>query len=89
MILQLIIQLIFNLISSQGTFPCTADQFFNNLISDDSTYTTEYRTARQDKDINVSIQYSANSLSHALLLTRNISVFSWASGTLQTSMMVR
>ncbi|KAE8806419.1 C2 and GRAM domain-containing protein [Hordeum vulgare] len=39
------------LISSQGTFPCTADQFFNNLISDDSTYTTEYRTARQDKDI--------------------------------------
>ncbi|XBI49402.1 hypothetical protein VPH35_112969 [Triticum aestivum] len=36
-----------------GTFPCTADQFFNNLISDDSTYTAEYRTARQDKDINL------------------------------------
>ncbi|VAI50691.1 unnamed protein product [Triticum turgidum subsp. durum] len=36
-----------------GTFPCTADQFFSNLISDDSTYTTEYRTARQDKDINL------------------------------------
>ncbi|KAM3224207.1 hypothetical protein ACQJBY_057550 [Aegilops geniculata] len=36
-----------------GTFPCTADQFFSSLISDDSTYTTEYRTARQDKDINL------------------------------------
>uniref|UniRef100_A0A453PWB8 VASt domain-containing protein n=1 Tax=Aegilops tauschii subsp. strangulata TaxID=200361 RepID=A0A453PWB8_AEGTS len=53
MILQSIVKLIFNLVSSQGAFPCTADQFFNNLINDDSTYTTEYRTARQDKDINL------------------------------------
>uniref|UniRef100_A0A453LCE3 VASt domain-containing protein n=1 Tax=Aegilops tauschii subsp. strangulata TaxID=200361 RepID=A0A453LCE3_AEGTS len=36
-----------------GTFPCTAEQFFNNLLSDDSSYITEYRTARQDKDINL------------------------------------
>ncbi|KAI4989063.1 hypothetical protein ZWY2020_036380 [Hordeum vulgare] len=36
-----------------GTFPCTAEQFFNNLLSDDSTYITEYRTARKDKDINL------------------------------------
>ena len=89
MILQSIVKLIFNLVSSQGAFPCTADQFFNNLINDDSTYTTEYRTARQDKDINVSIQHGARSLSHELLLTRNISVCSWASGILLTSMMVR
>uniref|UniRef100_A0ACD5YDN8 Uncharacterized protein n=1 Tax=Avena sativa TaxID=4498 RepID=A0ACD5YDN8_AVESA len=36
-----------------GTFPCTAEQFFDNLFSDDSSYTTEYRTARKDKDINL------------------------------------
>ncbi|XP_037435415.1 BAG-associated GRAM protein 1-like [Triticum dicoccoides] len=36
-----------------GTFPCTAEEFFNNLLSDDSSYITEYRTARQDKDINL------------------------------------
>uniref|UniRef100_A0ACD5XXW2 Uncharacterized protein n=1 Tax=Avena sativa TaxID=4498 RepID=A0ACD5XXW2_AVESA len=36
-----------------GTFPCTAEQLFNNLFSDDSNYTTEYRTARKDKDINL------------------------------------
>lgn len=36
-----------------GTFPCTAEQFFNNLFSDDSSFITEYRTARKDKDINL------------------------------------
>lgn len=36
-----------------GTFPCTAEQFFNILLSDDSTYITEYRTARKDKDTNL------------------------------------
>lgn len=36
-----------------GTFPCTAEQLFNNLFSDDSSYITEYRTARKDKDINL------------------------------------
>ncbi|KAK3132939.1 hypothetical protein QOZ80_6AG0529830 [Eleusine coracana subsp. coracana] len=36
-----------------GTFPCTAEQFFNILLSDDSSYITEYRTARKDKDINL------------------------------------
>nr|CAB3457598.1 unnamed protein product [Digitaria exilis] len=35
-----------------GTFPCTADQFFSILLSDDSSYITEYRTDRKDKDIN-------------------------------------
>jgi hypothetical protein len=58
--LQLTRQLILNRISFQGTFPCTAEQFFNNLLSDDSSYTTEYRTARKDKDINVSIQHNAS-----------------------------
>lgn len=36
-----------------GTFPCTTEQFFDNLLSDDSSYITEYRTARKDKDINL------------------------------------
>ncbi|KAJ1290427.1 hypothetical protein BS78_02G242500 [Paspalum vaginatum] len=36
-----------------GTFPCTADQFFSILLSDDSNYITEYRTDRKDKDINL------------------------------------
>uniref|UniRef100_A0A0D9XFP2 C2 domain-containing protein n=1 Tax=Leersia perrieri TaxID=77586 RepID=A0A0D9XFP2_9ORYZ len=36
-----------------GSFPCTAEEFFNTLLSDDSSYITEYRTARKDKDINL------------------------------------
>uniref|UniRef100_J3MZ84 C2 domain-containing protein n=2 Tax=Oryza brachyantha TaxID=4533 RepID=J3MZ84_ORYBR len=36
-----------------GSFPCTAEEFFNTLLSDYSSYITEYRTARKDKDINL------------------------------------
>uniref|UniRef100_A0A0E0QTV7 C2 domain-containing protein n=1 Tax=Oryza rufipogon TaxID=4529 RepID=A0A0E0QTV7_ORYRU len=36
-----------------GSFPCTAEEFFNTLLSDDSSYITEFRTARKDKDINL------------------------------------
>ncbi|KAF0914050.1 hypothetical protein E2562_026468 [Oryza meyeriana var. granulata] len=36
-----------------GSFPCTAEEFINTLLSDDSSYITEYRTARKDKDINL------------------------------------
>ncbi|XP_062198923.1 BAG-associated GRAM protein 1-like isoform X2 [Phragmites australis] len=36
-----------------GTFPCTAEQFFSILLSDDSSYITEYRMDRKDKDINL------------------------------------
>ncbi|CAL5082352.1 unnamed protein product [Urochloa decumbens] len=36
-----------------GTFPCTAEQFFSVLLSDESSYITEYRTDRKDKDINL------------------------------------
>ncbi|KAL6846767.1 hypothetical protein ACP4OV_024215 [Aristida adscensionis] len=34
-----------------GTFACTAEQFFNILLSDDSSFITEYRNDRKDKDI--------------------------------------
>ncbi|WVZ65568.1 hypothetical protein U9M48_014909 [Paspalum notatum var. saurae] len=36
-----------------GIFPCTAEEFFSILLSDDSNYITEYRTDRKDKDINL------------------------------------
>ncbi|CAN6225118.1 unnamed protein product [Urochloa humidicola] len=36
-----------------GTFPCTVEQFFTVLLSDESSYITEYRTDRKDKDINL------------------------------------
>ncbi|CAO2821777.1 unnamed protein product [Amaranthus hypochondriacus] len=32
-------------------FPCTAEQFFNLLLSDDSNYINEYRSARKDSDV--------------------------------------
>lgn len=32
-------------------FPCTAEQFFNLLLSDDSNYTNEYRSARKDSNV--------------------------------------
>ncbi|KAF8780816.1 hypothetical protein HU200_000762 [Digitaria exilis] len=43
-----------------GTFPCTADQFFSILLSDDSSYITEYRTDRKDKDINLGLWHIAD-----------------------------
>ncbi|KAL6655244.1 hypothetical protein ACP70R_006070 [Stipagrostis hirtigluma subsp. patula] len=36
-----------------GTFPCTAEQFVSILLSDDSSFITEYRTDRKDTDINL------------------------------------
>ncbi|KAL5200876.1 hypothetical protein ABZP36_035230 [Zizania latifolia] len=36
-----------------GPFACTAEEFFNTLLSDASNYMMEYRTARKDKDINL------------------------------------
>ncbi|KAK9205725.1 hypothetical protein WN943_015994 [Citrus x changshan-huyou] len=35
-------------------FPCTAEQFFTLLFSDDSTFTNEYRAARKDTNLVVS-----------------------------------
>ncbi|KDO64003.1 hypothetical protein CISIN_1g0164561mg, partial [Citrus sinensis] len=32
-------------------FPCTAEQFFTLLFSDDSTFTNEYRAARKDTNL--------------------------------------
>ena len=39
---------------SQDNFPCTAEQFFNLLLSDDSNYINEYRSARKDSEVIVS-----------------------------------
>ncbi|KAK8548276.1 hypothetical protein V6N12_061193 [Hibiscus sabdariffa] len=32
-------------------FPCTAEQFFNLLLSDDSSFTNEYRSVRKDTNL--------------------------------------
>ncbi|KAG6726819.1 hypothetical protein I3842_02G098600 [Carya illinoinensis] len=32
-------------------FPCTAEQFFNILLNDDSKFTTEYRSVRKDTNL--------------------------------------
>ncbi|KAG6486716.1 hypothetical protein ZIOFF_055295 [Zingiber officinale] len=37
------------------TFPCTAEEFYTVLLSDDSKFTEEYRSARKDTNLNVSI----------------------------------
>ncbi len=38
----------------QDVFPCTAEQFFNILLNDDSNFTNEYRSARKDSNLVVS-----------------------------------
>lgn len=35
------------------TFPCTAENFFNLLLNDDSNFTNEYRSARKDTNLNM------------------------------------
>lgn len=39
----------------QDVFASTPEQFLNVLLADDSTYTNEYRSARKDKNLNVSL----------------------------------
>ncbi|XVF29575.1 hypothetical protein REPUB_Repub15cG0132900 [Reevesia pubescens] len=34
-------------------FPCTAEQFYNLLLSDDSGFSNEYRSARKDTNLNM------------------------------------
>ncbi|XP_010546602.1 PREDICTED: BAG-associated GRAM protein 1-like isoform X2 [Tarenaya hassleriana] len=42
-----------------NVFPYTAEQFMNILLSDNSTYTNEYRSARKDKNINIELWHPA------------------------------
>ncbi|KAL1149082.1 hypothetical protein V6Z11_A10G168000 [Gossypium hirsutum] len=35
----------------KDVFPCTAEQLFNLLLSNDSSFTNEYRTSRNDKNL--------------------------------------
>ncbi|XP_015083492.1 BAG-associated GRAM protein 1-like isoform X1 [Solanum pennellii] len=42
------------------TFPCTPQQFFDILLSDGSNFTTEYRTARKDSNLNIGPWHSAD-----------------------------
>lgn len=43
-------------IFSQGVFPTTADQCFELLFSDSSSFTKEYRSTRKDTDLTVSFK---------------------------------
>ncbi|TYI06635.1 hypothetical protein ES332_A10G172100v1 [Gossypium tomentosum] len=38
-------------VKEQDVFPCTAEQLFNLLLSNDSSFTNEYRTSRNDKNL--------------------------------------
>ncbi|KAH9727128.1 hypothetical protein KPL70_008535 [Citrus sinensis] len=38
-------------IKEEDVFPCTAEQFFTLLFSDDSNFTNEYRAARKDNNL--------------------------------------
>ncbi|XP_010524179.1 PREDICTED: BAG-associated GRAM protein 1 isoform X2 [Tarenaya hassleriana] len=40
-------------------FGCTAEQFLNSLLADNSTYTNEYRSVRKDKNLNIEPWHSA------------------------------
>ncbi|GAB2294176.1 BAG-associated GRAM protein 1 [Dionaea muscipula] len=42
-----------------GLFPCTAEQFFNLLLSDDSNFTHEYRLTRKDSNLLVGQWHAA------------------------------
>ncbi|KAK6255504.1 hypothetical protein QUC31_017146 [Theobroma cacao] len=41
-------------------FPCTAEQFFNLLLGDDSSFTNEYRSARKDTNLNMGQWHAAD-----------------------------
>ncbi|KAG5589622.1 hypothetical protein H5410_040136 [Solanum commersonii] len=42
------------------TFPCTPQQFFDILLSDGSNFTTEYRIAHKDSNLNIGPWHSAD-----------------------------
>ncbi|XVF84299.1 hypothetical protein PTKIN_Ptkin17bG0025700 [Pterospermum kingtungense] len=41
-------------------FPCTAEQFYNLLLSDDSSFSNEYRSARKDTNLNMGQWHAAD-----------------------------
>ena len=43
----------------QDVFPCTAEKYFNLLLSDDSNFIKEYRAARKDTNLTVSAKTEA------------------------------
>lgn len=53
----------------QDAFPCTAENFFNLLLSDNSNFTNEYRSARKDTNLVVSIFCVPSSASNYYMTT--------------------
>ncbi|XP_042421111.1 BAG-associated GRAM protein 1-like isoform X2 [Zingiber officinale] len=47
------------------TFPCTAEEFYTVLLSDDSKFTEEYRSARKDTNLNVHCKWLLKTASNS------------------------
>ncbi|XP_044499501.1 BAG-associated GRAM protein 1-like isoform X2 [Mangifera indica] len=43
-----------------SVFPCTAEQFFTLILSDDSSFTKEYRSMRKDTNLNIGQWHAAD-----------------------------
>lgn len=53
-------------IITKEVFPCTAEQFFNKLLNDDSMFTHQYRAERKDTDIKLEQWHIADEYSGLL-----------------------
>lgn len=53
-------------IITKEVFPCTAEQFFNKLLNDDSMFTHQYRAERKDTDIKLEQWHVADEYSGLL-----------------------
>ena len=53
----------------QDVFPCTAENYFNLLLSDDSSFTNEYRSARKDTNLTVSTKTAYNARIYCIATT--------------------
>ncbi|KAK9200721.1 hypothetical protein WN944_015919 [Citrus x changshan-huyou] len=62
-------------------FPCTAEQFFTLLFSDDSTFTNEYRAARKDTNLVLGFAHSRVKLIRGIRTNAELVVLSMMSRT--------
>ncbi|KAJ0034162.1 hypothetical protein Pint_26139 [Pistacia integerrima] len=47
-------------IKEESVFPCTAEQYFTLILSDDSSFTKEYRSQRKDTNLNIGQWHGAD-----------------------------
>ncbi|KAH9727117.1 BAG-associated GRAM protein 1 [Citrus sinensis] len=68
-------------IKEEDVFPCTAEQFFTLLFSDDSTFTNEYRAARKDTNLVLGFAHSRVKLIRGIRTNAELVVLSMMSRT--------